>query len=390
MKRTNRKPRSEITKDSSAHLKVILESAKDFAIISMDLMGRIVVWSAGAENLFGYTAEEIAGMSFSILFTAEDCEEGIPEHELKTALEENSAIDERWQCRKDDSHFFASGIVRTIQNDEGEVIGFLKILRDLTAHRLLEQERANLLLREQATRRKLEQVNQVIMNFVAIVSHEVRSPLSSIKGYISTLLADDVQFEPGQQREFLEIIDMESDRLTELSNQLLDFTRLETGTLGVRRERTTFDAVLKEIKPQLNMLVPHHDLVMDVPQTLPTLDIDITRIGQVVINLVGNAARYCPADTTIILQARTEGEHLRINVIDQGPGIPPDKRGHIFEPFVQLDIDRQQETKGAGLGLSIAKGIVEAHGGRIWIEDQGDRGTIVSFTLPIASPSSDG
>lgn len=368
---------------ASQRLEILLESAQDFAIISLDLAGRITTWNAGAANLFGWQDSEVLGKNFNVLFTEEDRAEGIPAHELEVALRKGSAIDERWQTRQDDSRFFASGIVRPLLSAGGVAVGFLKILRDATVHRVLEQERADLLVREQAARTQLEQVNNLIIQFVAVVSHEIRNPLATIKGNVTTLLAEDVTWNPDQQREFLDIINQETDRLTELTDQLLDYTQLRSGTLGVKPERTTFDAVLKAIEPQLNMLVPEHHLVIRPPDPSPPLDIDVGRIGQVLMNLIGNAVRYCPTETTIVLVGEVEGDRLRIDVLDEGPGIPPDKRERIFDPFQQLGIDRQGETKGAGLGLSIAKGIVEAHGGRIWIDDRGDKGTTVSFTLPV-------
>jgi two-component system sensor histidine kinase KdpD len=135
--------------------------------------------------------------------------------------------------------------------------------------------------------------------------------------------------------------------------------------------------------PQLKEIINDHELVVDIPPDLPDIYGDEQPIGQVLINLVGNAAKYSPSNTPITISGRPTGGMIQIDVADQGIGIPLQEREHIFEPFYQLKGKSGVYMRGAGLGLAICKGLVEAHGGKIWIQDRPGPGTVVSFTLPV-------
>jgi two-component system, OmpR family, sensor histidine kinase KdpD len=156
--------------------------------------------------------------------------------------------------------------------------------------------------------------------------------------------------------------------------------------LRIILERQCFDVILEKARAQLDALTVDHDLVTDVEPTLPPVMADPQRIAQVLTNLVNNAAKYSPPDTRIVISARVEGDALQIDVIDEGPGIPPNERARAFEAFHRLGSPLAQEAKGVGLGLAICKGLIAAHGGRIWIEDKPAPGTTVCFTLPLAAP----
>jgi signal transduction histidine kinase len=255
------------------------------------------------------------------------------------------------------------------------------------ALRASEEQRAALLEQEQAARQEAERAVAMQRVFLGMISHELRTPLASIKGFASTLLATDTTFDPDQQREFLQIIDEEADKLTNLIEQLMDVVQMQAGTFRVEPARVTFEHILEKALPQLKTLAAHHRLAITLPADLPPVDADLQRIGQVLVNLVGNAAKFSPPNTEITLSALRAGDFVQINVSDEGAGIPPSERPFVFEVFHRV-LSETKRQPGIGLGLTICKGLVQAHGGRIWIEDRVGPGTTIAFTLPVtAEPS---
>lgn len=243
-----------------------------------------------------------------------------------------------------------------------------------------------LLKAEARARREAEKANNIKLKFLAMISHELRTPLTSIKGFSTTLLADDVEWPPANQRDFIETISSEADKLSDLIEQLLNLSNLEAGAIRITTHRTAWDQILLTSAPQLNMLTINHHLTINKPEfDLPDLNVDVTRISQVLTNLVNNAVKYSPHNTNITISAgKLSNQFIKVSVSDEGMGIPPEARNRVFEAFQQLDRE-QGEAHGVGLGLSICHGLIEAHGGRIWVDEHIGDGTTMSFTLPIAS-----
>ncbi len=203
-----------------------------------------------------------------------------------------------------------------------------------------------------------------------MISHELRTPLTSIKGFTTTLLADDVTWEPDEQRDFIQTIQQETNRLQELIDHLLDLSRLEAGMLPIALKPHSFQEIIADVLPQFQIMTQKHALSLQLPANLPPVFVDAKRIAQVLVNLVHNAALYTPPGTEIILTASVREGFMQVSVIDQGPGIPPAERKHVFQAFRRGVHEENGAGKGAGLGLAICKGLVEAHGGRIWIKKQ--------------------
>jgi two-component system sensor histidine kinase KdpD len=171
----------------------------------------------------------------------------------------------------------------------------------------------------------------------------------------------------------------------------LDLSRLEAGTLRIAPRLQTIGGIVNTAMAQVQAVTAQHQLDLNVPIDLPAIRADGDRIAQVPTNLVGNAVKFSPLHTTIAVSAARVDETVQIDVADQGRGIASAERGRIFEPFQQLNAHGVHRTQGAGLGLAICKGLVEAHGGRIWVQDRSGPGTTMSFTLPIdpAAPERD-
>ncbi len=263
-----------------------------------------------------------------------------------------------------------------------ETVGLrqLKVLVDqasITLHNL------RLLEIEAESRHEAEKANEIKTRFLAMITHELRTPLTSIKGFTNTLLAEDVAWEPEEQRDFIQTIEQEANRLQELIDQLLDLSRLEAGMLPITQAFNSLDDILADAMPQLRVLTQKHSLALRLPANLPPVFVDAKRIAQVIVNLVRNAAMYSPDGTEIFLTARVHEGFVQINVNDQGPGIPPGDRKQVFQAFRRGENVENHAMPGAGLGLAVCKGLVEAHGGRIWIKQKTTPGATVSFTIPL-------
>lgn len=256
----------------------------------------------------------------------------------------------------------------------------IKVLVDQAAITLYNLQ---LLEIEAESRHEAERANEIKTRFLAMISHELRTPLTSIKGFTTTLLAEDVTWEPEEQRDFFLTIEQETNRLQELIDHLLDLSRLEAGMLPIVLKSHSLHEIMEDAMPQLQVLTRSHALSLGLPEDLPPVFVDAKRIAQVLVNLVRNAALYTPDGTEIILTASVRGKFVQVSVIDHGPGIPPAERKRVFQAFRRGIHEEDGAGKGAGLGLAICKGLVEAHGGRIWIKKQTTPGTTVSFTLPL-------
>lgn len=256
----------------------------------------------------------------------------------------------------------------------------IKVLVDQAAITLYNLQ---LLDDEAASRHEAERANEIKTEFLAMISHELRTPLTSIIGFTTTLLAQDVQWEPEEQQDFILTIQQEADRLQELINHLLDLSRLEAGMLPLVLKPHSVHDILQDAAPQLDTLTKDHRLIMQLSPRLPLILADGKRIAQVLVNLVRNASTYAPKGTEIIIMASTRGKCVQINVNDLGPGIAFSDRKRVFKAFLRGQNEENGISKGAGLGLAICKGLVEAHNGRIWIKKKHTIGTTVSFTIPL-------
>jgi K+-sensing histidine kinase KdpD len=242
--------------------------------------------------------------------------------------------------------------------------------------------RVEVLMRTRRLSVSLEQANQIKLNFLAMISHELRTPLTSIKGFASSMLATDIEWSDAQQHDFIQVINDEADKMQELIDQLLDLARLQSGTFAIHPVPINLCDIIAYSHTHFDTLTTMHKFNLEVPTDLPMVMADTHRIAQVLVNLIGNASKYSPLQSAITLQASQTSDCVQISVIDAGLGVPQDQRKSIFEAFRQ--VNNSVDGKGAGLGLAICKGIIEAHGSSIWIEDHEGPGLTINFTLPLA------
>jgi len=229
----------------------------------------------------------------------------------------------------------------------------------------------------------LQELDNMRTEFLANVSHELRTPLAVIKGSANSLLQSDVIFDESTRQYFLQSIDKDADTLTRLVDDLLMMSRLEAEALEVKRKLCKLSEVIETIQDRLDNLTVKHQLQVNIPDDLPPVNIDDIRIGQVLTNLVENAVKFSDDNTNIRIEAESNDKDIIVSVTDQGSGIPPEIHEKIFERFFQGNGSKAGRRKGTGLGLAICRGIIEAHGGKIWVESQPDQGARFTFSLPL-------
>ena len=243
-------------------------------------------------------------------------------------------------------------------------------------------ERARL-RRESLQMELLQRTDVLRAALLSSVSHDLRTPLSSIKAAATSLLQEEVQWDEEARRSFALSIEREADRLNRLVANLLDMSRIESGALKPEREWYPIDELVHDVLGHMQPVLDGRTVHTDLPADLPPVELDYLEIDQVLTNLIENAVRYTPAGSPIELSARVDGDQMVISVADRGPGIPPADRERVFDKFYRVLETQTTRTTGSGLGLAVSRGLVEAHGGRIWEENRDGGGAIFRFTLPL-------
>ncbi len=242
---------------------------------------------------------------------------------------------------------------------EGHLVNIIATARDITHFREAEELKST---------------------FISIVSHELKTPIALIKGYVSTLRREDVRWDDRIVQESLEVIEEEADRLAQLVESLLEASRLQAGAVELHKGEVSLHHLAARLTRRMAVSDPKHTYENRVPVDFPIVEADEQRLEQVLSNLLSNAAKYSPEGTAIWVEGLTRPDQVVVCVQDEGPGIAVEDAPHIFDRFYRAH-DAVKHTKGAGLGLYLARAIVEAHGGRIWV-DPSDRGARVCFSLP--------
>ncbi len=267
-----------------------------------------------------------------------------------------------------------------------EDIPFLKAVADLIA---LSIENARLREELQATR-ALEEANRLKAELISTLAHEMRTPLTSIKGYSTALLMEEATFNLETQREFLQIIDEECDTLQELIHDLLESSIIDAGLLRLEPQPVRLSRLVKSVTDDMARRTQKHHFLVDFaggPDRFPIVDADPHRIEQVLRNLVGNAVKYSPQGGLVVVRGEVHEGEVVVSVADQGVGIAPEHLNRLFEKFFRVESGLGRHIVGSGLGLPIARTIVESHGGRIWAESQLGQGSTFYFTLPLGGLS---
>ncbi len=347
--------------EEKQRLEAIMGSMRDGLVLT-GIDGTILYANVGASTIVGLPSEMLEHHPINVLYDAlrtmavnpADSEHALAQAELTTATEVVVEI------KRSDQQNVIHLRLFDVDDESGQTIGRGLLLRDVTREHEIDAFKTTLL---------------------AAVGHELRTPLAAIKGHASTLLQEDITWSLTDQRHFLQTISGEADRLAQLVSNLLDLSRQEAGLLLLKRGPARVqDIVAKTIE---RLSYPGVTISLEIPDDLPLVNIDSTRIEVVLHNLVANAQVY--GDGEIRITAERRNDEIVVAVTDNGPGIAPDELAHVFERFYRARHGRQQHSGGTGLGLAICKAFVEAHGGTIWARSDA-QGTTISFSLPLVPP----
>jgi PAS domain S-box-containing protein len=375
-KNAEEKEKEAIRKE--AIFRSLVSGVKDYAIFMLDPHGNVMTWNEGAERINGYIANEIIGKHFSIFYTEEAKSANHPQYELDVAKRDGTYEEENWRVRKDGTTFWAGVLITAIYDGE-ELVGYAKITRDLTQRRQAEQER-------EAANNELRAALEAKTRFLSTVSHEVRTPMGGIIGMTELLSMKDLGEDTN---EIVRSIFDSSKRLLQLLNDMLDSARMELGKLSLEYRTYPIRAVIGDVrqlvlpeatKKGLEVISSCDD---DVPESVCG---DEFRIRQILLNLASNAVKFTPSGTITIgcSIAHRVGDitTIRFIVQDSGIGISENNREKLFTPFEQGLESTSRLYGGSGLGLSIAKNLVELMGGLIGVDSELGKGSTFWFELP--------
>jgi len=346
-------------------LDAILEFSADGVVI-MDATHRIVMFNHALSNLTGVSQAGAIGQRFEDVVRLENQRAG----EMLGDAEANG-----WPLAGASAPLFVEGdIVRPtgkpvsveinfapLFDRDGRLVNIIANVRDITRFR---------------------EADEMKSTFISVVSHELKTPVALIKGYASTLRRQDAHWDQQTVRDSLQVIEEESDRLAELIDNLLDASRLQAGNFRLTFVELDIDQLVVEVVSKFQTQAKGHRLIADVRSDLPLVHADEARITQVLRNLISNAVKYSPEGSEVRVTASETPKEVIITVHDQGQGIPPEEQAQLFTRFYRLDNAATRKAQGAGLGLYLSKAIIEAHGGRIWVESDGKAGAHFSFSLP--------
>ena len=371
---------------SESRFRLMVESAKEYAIFTLDLNNIISSWNSGAERLLGYTETEAVGCSGKMIFTPEDKELQKPEQEIKLALTLGRAENERWHVRSDGSRFWGSGLMMPLLSETGNVQGFVKIMQDKTTQRQAHEQ-----IQQQAE--QLKQANRIKDEFLAVLSHELRSPLNPILGWSKILQTG--KLDKAKTAQGLATIERNAKLQSELIEDLLDVSRILQGKLALNVASVdlvpTIQAAMETVQlaAQAKSIQIHTNLEPNVGQVSG----DANRLQQIVWNLLSNAVKFTSQGGQVNIELRRRPLNNTVNtantaqiiVSDNGIGIKPEFLPNVFDYFRQEDGSTTRRFGGLGLGLAIVRHLVELHGGSVGVESLGEgQGSTFTVTLPLS------
>ena len=360
-------------------LALLIESVTDYAIFVLDVDGCVLTWNPGARRLKGYPPEEIIGRHLSTFYTEEDRAAGLPQWGLRRALEDGRWEHEGWRVRRDGTRFWANVVITALRDADGRHRGFAKVTRDLTERKGNEDAVREALEREREASARLREMDQMKSDFVTVVAHDLGGPVGVIQNMLHLLETSWSELSDGDKLDYVSRMSSRANALSGLVNDLFDLARIEAGQLQVEVAPVDLAPVLSKVAADASLAQPGRRIVVDAPGPVVAMA-DERRTWQVLENLLSNALKFSPPDELVELRLEQLGGEVVVSVIDLGLGIPPDQEHVLFTRFGRLD--QSASTPGTGMGLFIAKSLVDAQGGRLWVESAPGAGSTFRFTLP--------
>jgi PAS domain S-box-containing protein len=372
-------------RDSERRLRLLIDSVSEYAIVTLDRVGRVLGWNAGATRIFRCQEADIVGRHFSAFYSTDDIAQGKPVRDLEIAAAEGSVREEGMRLRADRTSFWAELVLTALRDQHGRPEGFAMVIHDISARKRAEAERDELLAREQLARAAAEAASRAKNEFISTLSHELRTPLTAILGWTRMLRTR--HGDPTFIARAVEVIERNTKAQANLVEELLDISRIEQGKLqlSVRsvEVQPLLTAALDTVRPAADG--KEITIIKQVDPSVHTLTGDPDRLQQVLCNLLANAIKFTPARGRVELRLSAIEEHIEISVTDTGPGIAPEFLPYVFDRFRQADSSATRHAGGLGIGLAIVRHLVEMHGGTVEAQSEG-LGTGSRFVIRLPAP----
>lgn len=363
---------SALSRDAlDARYRTLLQNIQGYAIYAVDPDGLVTDWTDGAQRIKGYAPSEVIGRSSAMFHTPEARALGEPQAILAEAARVGHAEHESWHVRKDGSRFWAHEIATPIRDDDGRLLGFAKVSRDMTVHRMLEQRQEESIAREREAREAAEA-------FMAVMSHELRTPVTTIYGTASLLKRDP---DRPDTRELLADIEDEAERLLRIVDDLLVLSRVERGVVVLTPEPVVVRHVVTDVLAVVRRRYTSARIEVEGTVAMPALA-DATALRQVIHNLLTNAAKYAGGDGPIVVRLSEDGGWVRIEVLDEGPGLGSQPED-LFQLFHRSP-NAARMAPGSGIGLYVARQLVRAMGGSLDAGTRPEGGARFEVRLPLS------
>ncbi|MBI3521104.1 MAG: PAS domain-containing sensor histidine kinase [Bacteroidetes bacterium] len=360
----------------------VIDSLQDYSIFTVDTELKINSWNSGATKIFQYETDEIIGQHFDVIFTDEDRKIGAPELEIETALKEGRAVDNKWHLCKDGSKFYAYGLVFPLLGKNGEMLGYVKILRDLTERKKSEDSITNYV-------KELEDLNTHKESVLAILSHDLRSPLAGIISTAEYLKLHHSKMKPGVISEMLELLHKSAKEELDMLDYLVEWARIKYASDVFTPSKLKLTEYVQKVFDTLNenAAIKTINLHNDIHENTSVFA-DGKMLISILQNIISNALKYTDAGGTIVITTKQNEDKLIIEIKDTGIGMAKEIAEKLFTPQMNSLSKARETNKGAGIGLLLVKGFLEKNGGEIWVESSIGKGSSFYFTLPIDKPLS--
>ncbi len=358
----------------------IIDSLEDYSIFTLDKDLIINSWSKGSAKIFQYETDEVIGQHFDIIFTEEDRKKGTPQLEIDQSIKEGRAVDNRWHICKDGSTFYAYGLVFPLTGLDGAMLGYVKILRDLTFRKQSEDAVKKYV-------KELEELNTHKENILAILSHDLRSPLSGIIQGTEYLLNNYDKIKKETAKEMLEQIHKASKDELNMLDYLVEWARIKYASDAFNPTQVELTDCIKKVFESLGETAAINTINLHTEVKEKTaVFADQKMLLSILQNIVSNAIKHSKKDGKVTISAKTEANKLIVQIKDEGIGMSKEVQEKLFTPQIKSLSIARKENKGAGIGLLLVKGFLEKNSGEIWVESLEGKGSSFYFTLPLEKP----